>query len=261
METFMKTVLSVLLVIATCGLAVMAQNATVPSVVMNHNTPASTAGHAENFSWGPPPAGPNIMFYGGDVTVGDPNEQSFANGNTVLVPNTTTYGAVRVPATGHFVVTGIFFNQYPTQSSNSFDPETATYDIRTGLSSGNGGTSVASGSGPQGTRTTGRLPFGNTEYTTAVALVSPMTATNGTTYWVNESPQCTDTSNTSCTEQFFVDNTTQKTGSVNGGAQPTGQMFFNSAFFGFTWTNWCDPSLGQNSQQCADLSFGIYGHP
>jgi hypothetical protein len=88
-----------------------------------------------------------------------------------------------------------------------------------------------------------------------------MTAPNGETVWVNESPQCTDSGNSICSDlQYFASNTTQKTGSINGEAQPTRQMFFNSAFFGFTWTNWCDPSLGQNPQQCADLSFGIYGH-
>jgi hypothetical protein len=257
---FMKSALAAVALIAILSLTTVAQNTATPSLVASHHADAATA-KGEMFSWGPPPSGPNILFYGGDVNPTDPNVQGFPNGNTLLVPNTTTYGAVRVPTNGHFVVTGVFFNQVVSQSGDVFDPTTATYDFRTGLSSGNGGASIASGGGPQGARKTGRMPFGYVEYQTAVALTSPMTAPNGEIIWVNESPQCTDSNNSICVQlQYFVDNTTQKTGSVNGGAQPTGQMFFNSAFFGFTWTNWCDPSLGQDSQMCADLSFGIYGH-
>jgi hypothetical protein len=258
----MKAAFSAIALVAVLSLTTVAQNAATPSLVASHHADATGAAKGEIFSWGPPPSGPNILFYGGDTNTGDPNEQGLANGDTLLVPSTTTYGAVRVPATGHFVVTGVFFNQSPTLSGDVFDPATATYDLRTGLSSGNGGTSIGNGSGPQGVRKTGRMPFNAyVEYTTSIALTSPMTAPNGETVWVNESPQCTDSGNSVCSQlQFYASNTTQKTGAVNGGAQPTGQMFLNSAFFGFTWTNWCDPSLGQNPQQCADLSFGIYGH-
>ena len=56
---------------------------------------------------------------------------------------------------------------------------------------------------------------------------------------------------------MYMSNTTQKTNSVNGSAQPAGQLFLNSAFFGFTWANWCDSALGQTAQQCAYGSFGL----
>jgi hypothetical protein len=76
---------------------------------------------------------------------------------------------------------------------------------------------------------------------------------------VNESPQCTDESNGDCESEFFYANTTQETNGVNASAQPAGELFLNSAFFGFTWENWCDSALGQNLEQCARGSFGILG--
>ncbi len=256
----MKAVLSAIALIVILSLTTVAQNAPTPSLVASHYAGAAAA-KGDTFSWGPAPSGANILFYGGDVNPSDPNVQGFVNGNTLLVPNTTTYGAVQVPAAGHFVVTGVFFNQAVNGTGgNIFDPSIGTYDFRIGVSSGNGGTSIASGSGPQSASATGRMPFGLVEYKTSVALASPMTATNGETVWVNESPQCTDNSDAACQGQYFIDNTTQKTGSVNGEAQPTGQMFLTSAYFGYTWYDWCGPTLGQNAQQCADMSFGIYGH-
>ena len=36
-------------------------------------------------------------------------------------------------------------------------------------------------------------------------------------------------------------------------------MFLNSSFFGFTYANWCDSSLGFNSNQCAGMSYGLVG--
>jgi hypothetical protein len=250
---FMKAILYTIALIVIFGLRALAQSS--PSLTMTHHGDATAH---DAFSWGPPPSGPNILFYGGDVNPNDPNAYAVANGNTLYVPTAATYGAVRVPATGHFVITGVFFNQIATQSGDIFDPPTATYDIRIGLSEGNGGTSVASGSGPQRVQPTGRMLFGDVEYTTSVALDSPLVAPDGETIWVNESPQCTDGSNLICRDlQYYATNTTQKTGSVNGGAQPTGQIFFYDPL-DFPWVNWC--SLGLNAQQCADLSFGIYGH-
>jgi hypothetical protein len=214
-------------------------------------------------SWGNPPAkAASLIFYGGDTNVSSPNEDGFANGNTLLVPSTTTYGAVAAPKSGKVVATGILFNQIPTLSGGTlFDPATATYDIRTGVKEGSGGTDVTSGSGSQTATVTGREPFGfYIEYATSVSFTKPLTPKDGTTYFVNMSSQCTNSSNGNCASlQYFVDNTTEETNGINANLQPASSMFFNSAYFGFTWANWCDASLGLNAQQCEWLSFGIYG--
>ena len=251
-----KTFVAVLLT-ALAAMTATAQNTKAPTPVLSHGGDASFHGTP---SWGtPPPPSAQLIFYGGDTNTSDPNEQGFANGNTLLTPNVTTYGAVIPPASSNVVATGVLFNQEPT-ISGAFDPATGTYDIRIGVSSGNGGTSVGGGSNKQYATPTGRFPFGFTEYSTSVAFTAPFIPTPGTTYWVNESPQCTNSGDSNCSSlQYFASNTTQQTNAINGFAQPPNEIFFNSSFFGFTWTNWCDPSLGQNSQQCEFLSYGIYG--
>ncbi len=159
---------------------------------------------------------------------------------------------------GKVTTSAIFFNDLVTGSGPTyFDPATGTYDVRTGITEGNGGSEFASGSGAQSSAATGRIAFGYPEYTTTVKFAKAITATPGTTYWANESPQCTNGNNASCTEQYFASNTTQETNGVNASHQPAGQMYFESAYFGFTWANWCDSSLGLNSDQCARLSFGL----
>jgi|HubBroStandDraft_4_1064222.scaffolds.fasta_scaffold99836_2 hypothetical protein len=256
------TLVGVLTIIAT------AQNPRSPSIVTSRSGDASFHGSP---GWGNPPANAaKLIFYGGDVNPSDPNVDGFVNGNTLLVPDTATYGAVTVPANSKVVATGIFFNQVPACSDapctvTPFDPATATYDIRTGVAEGMGGASVASGSGPQAATKTGRiLPyFGASmpEYSTSIAFTEPFLPTPGTTYWVNESSQCTDSGNKNCsTAEIFADNTTQQTNGINPGLQPVGMMFLNSAILGYSWINLCEPSVGLNAQQCAYLSFGIYGH-
>lgn len=256
----MRKTLAAVLLTTLAAMTATAQNSKAPSLMLSRGGDASFHG---NPSWGTLPVGSaNLIFYGGDINSGDPNVEAFANGNTLDIPNTTTYGAAIPPATSHVVVTGILFNQLATQSGDIFDPATATYDVRTDIASGNGGTSVASGSGKQYASPTGRSAFNYTEYATSVALTTPFVPIPGTTYWVNESPQCTDSGNSICSAlQYYASNTTQQSNSINGFAQPKGQMYFNSAVFGFSWINWCDPSLANlNSQQCAYLSFGLYGH-
>ncbi len=97
---------------------------------------------------------------------------------------------------------------------------------------------------------------------TAVNLAKPFTVTPGTTYWFNLSPQCTNENNSVCNDSayYFLANTTQESNGLHADAQPVGQMYFNATFLDYYWTNWCDPRLLQNPQQCARASFGLMGH-
>lgn len=223
--------------------------------------------------WGNPPAvAAKLIFYGGDSNPSDPNVDAFTNGNTILIPSSYIYAAVTAPGGSKVVATGVLFTHVMRCYQNStfvctgeqFDPPTATYDIRTGVSEGNGGTDLDSGSGPQSATTTGRcLPFGNgaclPEYYTSVAFTKPLTPKDGTTYWLNESPQCTDSSNENCTEgQYFADNTTEQTNGINPNLQPEFQIFSTSSSFGNSWSNVCD-GFGGPAPACEWLSFGVYG--
>jgi len=203
----------------------------------------------------PPPSCNPCLFYGGDLNPTDPNADGFSSVTTPLVTGSNTYGAATIPAGPNANVTGILFNILATAA---FDPFTANWDIRQGVSEGNGGTDVASGSGSIGVAATGRNAFGLQEYTITVTF-STVTLVPGE-YWFSMQPQCTSTLDGSCTVfRQFASNTTQETNAVNGGWQPDGEMFLNSSYFGFTYANWCDSDFGLNAQQCDWLSFGLVG--
>jgi hypothetical protein len=173
----------------------------------------------------------------------------------LLIPGSNTYGAVAIPRS--VTVSGILFN---VQASTAFDPQTATYNIRSGLTESNGGSNIASGSGNIKVATTGRNFLGFNEFTVEVDVNPPQVLAPGT-YWFSVQPQCTNTLDGSCSVgRIFVSNSTSGTNNVAGFAQLVNQMFFNSAFFGFTYANWCDPALGFNTRQCGILSFGLVGN-
>jgi hypothetical protein len=224
-----------------------------PSLTLDKKGTQSHSGYTP--TWGLPHTPGSIIFYGGDTNPNDPNAQGFANENTLLVPTSYTYAAVKAPAK---VTVGAIFNNTVSTIGDIFDPATGTYDVRTGVSEGNGGKDLTSGSGAQTAVATGRDPFGLPEYTLTVKFAKPLTATAGTTYWSTEVPQCTNSSDSNCdSAEYFVDNTTQETNGVNAKDQVAGQLYLNSSYFGFTWANWCDSSLGQDSEQCARESFGF----
>ena len=238
------------------------------AVAANSNKPAPSQHRAGNpnaelpqFVNSPNPAPPSLchpcLFYGGDINTGDINAAGMSDENTLLiVGGGFTYGAVEIPAGVTANVYGILFN---VQADAAFDPLTASYDIRTGVSDGNGGTSIASGSGSAVVQATGRNFLGLNEYTVAVSWSTPVTLTAGT-YWFNAEPNCTNTLDGSCFAfRQFVSNTTSLTNNVRGAWQPIHQMYLNSSFFGFTFANWCDPSVGFNAIQCAGMSFGLRG--
>jgi hypothetical protein len=205
----------------------------------------------------PPSLCSPCLFYGGDINTGDPNAAGMSDENTLLIlGGSSTYGAVNIPTGVTATVYGILFN---VQADAAFDPLTATYDVRTGVSEGNGGTSIGSGTGAAVVVPTGRNFIGLNEYTVAVSWSTPLTLTSGE-YWFNVTPQCLNTNDGSCSafRQFFS-NTTQGANDIHGNWQPAHELFLNSSFFGFTWANWCDSSLGFNANQCGYGSFGLRG--
>jgi len=212
--------------------------------------------HKSNVKPQPPAACSPCLFYGGDLNPTDANADGFTDENTLLITGgSSTYGAINIPSGPNANVTGLVFQVLATAA---FDPFTATWDIRQGVSEGNGGTDVASGSGSVAVSATGRTAFGLYEYTVSLTF-STVTLVPGE-YWFNLEPQCLNTLDGSCTVfRQFASNTTQETNAVNGGWQPDDMMFLNSGYFGATWANWCDSTFGLNTSQCDWLSFGVIG--
>ncbi len=206
----------------------------------------------------PPALCSPCIFYGGDLNVSSPNAAGLSDENTLLISEGQTYGNFNVPSGASVTVTGILFN---VQADANFDPLTATYDVRQGVSEGDGGTDLASGSGAIQVAATGRNFLGLNEYSLAVQLAEPLVLGPGD-YWFNMTPTCVaGSTDGSCYEgRQFVSNVNGRTNSIHGAGEPGGQIFLNSAFFGFTWANWCDSSLGLNARQCNSLSFGLMGY-
>jgi hypothetical protein len=157
---------------------------------------------------------------------------------------------------GTFTLHGICFNtttNFPIPLT--LDPLSGTFEIRKGVTTGNGGTLIAAGSGKVTATRTGRTLNGSPEYSIRVFIAPPVIIGGPVTIWVNASPQCTDTLNTTCSsEQFYVDNSTGA-GSVHGTAQPVGMIFYNSPTA--TFQNWCTiPPV--TTAECALLSFGLF---
>lgn len=205
----------------------------------------------------PPSLCDPCLFYGGDLSPSDPNAAGLSDENSLFIPGSSTYGNFNVPSGMSVTVTGILFN---VQADINFDPLTGSYDIRQGVSEGNGGTDVATGTGNIQVAATGRSFIGLQEYSIAVQLATPLTLTAGS-YWFNLTPNCTNgATDGSCYDgRSFVSNVTGRTNSIHGAGESNHEMFLNSSFFGFTWANWCDSSLGLNGQQCNGLSFGVMG--
>jgi hypothetical protein len=206
----------------------------------------------------PPALCDPCVFYGGDINTSDLNAAGMSSENTLLIGGTATYGNYNVPSGNSTTVTGIIFN---FQADSNFDPLTASYDVRTGVTEGNGGTSIASGTVSTTVAATGRNFLGLNEYTVAVQLTTPLLLGGGS-YWFSITPNCTNGGQDgSCNNgRFFVSNTTQRTNNVVGADQTDHQMYLNASYFGLTWANWCDADVaGFNGSQCRDLSFGLIG--
>jgi len=197
---------------------------------------------------------PVCLFYGGDTNPASASDNGFANENTLLVPDTTTWGAFTVPSGQTWTVDGLFINTI-ADGYNGLDPSTSNWTIASGVSTGNAGTVVASGTSTAGGTSfvpTGRLPFGFSEYTLKVKITQTV-LTSGT-YWVNITPQCTNSGNGSCSiAQYFWDDTF----GLNryGPLEPANEGFFNSSYFGFNYANTCTVS----STGCQAFSFGVIG--
>ena len=255
----MKTTLFAVALVVALSLSAVAANTKKPAPSIH------LAGNSEVIQ--PPVDSPTntppslcnpCLFYGGDINTSDLNAAGMSDENTLLiVGGASTYGAVNIPTGVTAKVYGIVFN---IQASAAFDPMMATYDVRTGVTDGNGGTSILSGSGPVLVQPTGRNFLGLNEYTVAVSWSTALMLPSGE-YWFNLTPQCLNTLDGSCNVgRQFASNTTQHTNNIHGSWQPGHEMFLNGFFGFYTFANWCDSNVaGFNGAQCSALSFGLRG--
>jgi len=177
-----------------------------------------------------------ILFYSGDFDPNNGNANGLANETDGIVGG-IPYGAATyqnfvfnggdVCATARCQswwrkIGGLF-----TNNLSQLTPTSGYWEIRSGMSEGNGGLLIASGTGPMTQTPTGRGGFGYTEYTDMVQGLSVALPTG--TYWFAVVPNCTN-----CFGRSFNSNTF---GLNRIGTETDNQQYWNSAFFGANFTN------------------------
>ena len=171
----------------------------------------------------PVEAGFSCAFYGGDLDLNDPNQNGLANENDAIVGG-SPYGAATYQ---NFNWSGGTVTGLASNNLSGLNPATAYWEIRSGVSEGNGGTLIASGTGATSNQATGRSDFGFTEYTNFVGGLSVSLGSG--TYWMAVVPQ--DPSNANRSYNSNTD------GLNSVGSQNINNQYFNSAFFGANFTN------------------------
>ncbi|HTE90991.1 MAG TPA: hypothetical protein VK639_18685 [Terriglobales bacterium] len=201
--------------------------------------------------------GATCLFYGGDLDPNSPNANGLANENDLIVSDARTYTPFVVQAGRIWTVTGALGNHLSTVTV--IDPAQAKWEIRTGVSSGNGGVLLSSGTGSADYLATGRSAFGLTEYTVRVPISPPVVLTSGT-YWVTVVPQCTNPNDSQCgSARYFLSDVTSSSAPNAKGLEPGNDSFFDSPYFGFTFYPTWGPSGVCGGVGCNGFSAGVMG--
>jgi len=169
--------------------------------------------------------GSNCLFYGGDFDANNPNANGLANETDAIVAG-SPYGAAtyqNFTLDSDSTATGLFSNNL-----SGLNPSTGYWEVRTGVSEGNGGTLVASGTGAMTQTPTGRNGFGFIEYRDEVDGLN-VNLSGGTQYWFAVVPNDPNNPNRSFNSNTFGANAV--------GSQQSDNQYWNSSFFGVNFTN------------------------
>ena len=197
-------------------------------------TPTPTATPTCPPGGGNGPSGP--LWYNGDFN----GVNGLANEMNTLVGQSSIYDNFIVPGPG-WHITSIFSDNLLNTNVTG-----ATWEIRSGVTEGNGGTVVASGTTTTPVVTpTGRSGFGFTEFMVEITGLSVDLAPG--TYWLNVTP-VGDGSGRS------FDSDTSGTNCVGLPCGNDDNAFINSSDFGFVFHNTSSGDVGQ-----PDFSMGVNG--
>jgi hypothetical protein len=197
------------------------------------------------------------LFYGGDW---DPNSSvwvAYANWDTIALGQATVYVPFVVPAGHTWTVTGLFTNNLAL-NINTIDPATAAWSISSGVSKGNPGTTIASGTAAATFNPTGRN-YQNTYYEYTALVNIPAVPLQGGTYWLSVVPPCTNSNDASCgSAAYYITDSTSRT-NAGGPPEPAHRSFTNAPNFGFNYINLCSPEEGYYPPSCSVMSAGVLG--
>jgi hypothetical protein len=185
-------------------------------------------------------AAPITLWYGGDFDINSGNANSLANEQDVNVDYARVYDDFTVPVGESWNITSIFSNNLM-----DLNPATAYWEIRSGVSAGNGGTLLYSGTDSASVTGTGRSGFGYNEYTVAVDISALNIILGPGTYWLAVQPIDFATGTRSFASNTFGLNAINDVDS--------GNAFVDSSFFGLNFTN------ANDWGSFSDFSMGVIG--
>ncbi|MBZ5600220.1 MAG: hypothetical protein LAN83_18090 [Acidobacteriia bacterium] len=191
----------------------------------------------------PPPYCSPCLFYGGDLDPTNRLANGLLIGKGLIFLDSAVYSAFQVPHGKTWTVRGLFANTLSTVGV--IDPPQADWEIRSGVSSGNGGTVVASGTGAATFNPTGRI-FIDKEYTVLVRLPAPGITLTGGTYYMAVIPYCTNASNSNCQTAQYFESDVEPPIRNSKGRQPIDDAFFNEPAGGDNF----EPTWGNNPETC-----------
>lgn len=178
------------------------------------------------------------VYYGGDIDPNDPQEDGLANWNGPTLPDLWTYEEVNVPTP--LKISAAFTNNL--QTYGIIDPKTANWNFRIGVSEGNGGTDIGSGTAPAVLTATGRNAFGLVEY--ELLTKTPQSIPKGNV-WFDVQPICTNHSDPACNNGQYFESDTDGLNGINSKFTVTsndgmGPTLFCIDFYCGNFFSWCN---------------------
>ncbi len=190
------------------------------------------------------------LFYGGDLNPSDPNANGLANEMDLTVNQSSIYTPFVVPTGKTWNITGLF-----TDNLMNITALSADWEIRSGVSSGNGGTLLFSGSTNTPVVTDTHInDFGFEDFAVAVTGLTGIKLGAGT-YWLSVVPVCLDPNNGTCSGRSFQASTDGT--NAFGPPEPLNDSFWNSSFFGENFVLINSQNIGANIDPA--MSGGVIG--
>ena len=186
--------------------------------------------------------GASTLYYGGDS---GPTDITVSNEENTTVADARVYDNFTVPNGQAWNVSGLFSND---SLSNGLTTITqALWEIRTGVSEGNGGALLFSGMSAASQIATGRTDvFGNPEYTIGVSVSFVL---GPGTYWITVVPSDSGTGRASAITSVNQTNMV--------GTHIYGNDFFSSTYYGDNFVNTLTLSPGES--MLGNFSDGVTG--
>jgi len=200
------------------------------------------------------------LFYGGDWNSTASNWTAFGNtDDTVTGDDFQNFSPFKVKAAS--TATGLFTNNLSTVGC-TIDPKKALWSIHTGVKTGSGGKVVAHGNSAATFVATGRSYSSYTECTAKVKIKATK-LTAGKTYWEQVTPECTNSTDTTCSSSYYYETDTFNTAGTKQGsnhfgvAEPKDLNFAYSKNYSYIYENNC--AEGYSDPACTWMSDGVIG--